>query len=167
MKSWYAVRSKPHMELWARSNLWERDLEVYLPQYLKLVRHARRHKRVPRPLFPGYLFVRADLELGEHRAIGTAPGVLSIVSFGSRVPAVPDKVIAEISSRESEDGFIRLDEASSFKRGDELELHCGPFADHIGVFEMVSDEKRVVLLLSLLGRQVRVRVPADQVRRRH
>ena len=64
MKRWYAVRSPPRMELWARTNLWDRGFEVYLPRYRKQRRHARRREWVPRPLFPGYLFVSADLEAG-------------------------------------------------------------------------------------------------------
>ena len=37
---WYAVYTHTRTERWARSNLWERGFEVYLPEYLKERRHA-------------------------------------------------------------------------------------------------------------------------------
>ena len=73
MKQWYAVYTKPRMELWARSNLWERGFEVYLPQYRKLRRHARKLDIIAAPLFPRYLFVRADLGRSGGGGRSTAP----------------------------------------------------------------------------------------------
>jgi transcriptional antiterminator RfaH len=153
------------MELWARSNLWERGLEVYLPQHLKLRRHARRRDHVARPLFPGYLFVHTDLELRGRRAVNSAPGVSYMVSFGGYTPSVPDEVIAEIRSREGEDGLVHLDDLCFFRPGEQLRVCDGAFADAIGLFAGVSDEHRVILLLDLLGRKVRVRMPAEHVSR--
>ena len=56
MKRWYAVYTQSRMELWARGNLWERDVEAYLPRYHKRRRHARRSDWIAAPLFPRYLF---------------------------------------------------------------------------------------------------------------
>ena len=71
MKAWYAVYTHARMEKWARSNLWERGFEAYLPVYHKERRHARKVDWVAAPLFPRYLFVRADLEAGEGRHVDT------------------------------------------------------------------------------------------------
>ncbi len=165
MRKWYAVYCQPHMEMWARSNLWMRGLEVYLPRYLKWRRHARRSEWVPRPLFPGYLFVRADLEAADKRRVNTAPGVRYMVSFGNLSPPVADEIIEEIRSRKAEDGLIRLNEPGSFRRGERLRMRGGALCDQVGLFECASDERRVILLLDLLGRKVRVRVAANQLRR--
>ena len=165
MRRWYAVQCKPRMELWARTNLWQRGFEVYLPQYLKLRRHARRRDWVARPFFPGYLFVRADLEAGHKRAVNAAAGVGRMVSFGTYTPPLEDQVIAEIRARQGEDGLIRLDEARAFKPGEELRVCDGAFADMVGLFETMNDDRRVILLLDLLGRKVRVQLPAAQVTR--
>ncbi len=165
MRRWYAVQCKPRMELWARTNLWDRGFEVYLPQYLKLRRHARRRDWVPRPLFPGYLFVRADLKAGDKRAVNAASGVGRMVSFGTYTPPLEDQVITEIRARQGEDGLIRLDEARSFKPGEELRVCDGAFADMVGLFETMNDDRRVILLLDLLGRKVRVQLPAARVTR--
>jgi hypothetical protein len=39
----------------------------------------------------------------------------------------------------------------------------GPLGDLGGLFEEIRDEHRVVLLISLLGRKVRLQVPAELV----
>lgn len=165
MSRWYAVHCQPRMELWARANLWQRGLEVFLPQYRKRRRHARRSDWVKRPLFPGYLFVRADLAAGARRRVDSAPGVRTMVRFGEHTPAIPDAVIAEIRGREEEDGLIRLDRPSEFRSGERLRIAAGAFAEQIGLFQCAGDDERVFLLLDLLGRQVRVRVSGDQVSR--
>ena len=165
MMHWYAVYTKPRMELWARSNLWSRDFEVYLPRYLKWRRHARRSEWVPRPLFPSYLFVRADLDAGDTRRVNTAPGVRYMVSFGDRPSPVAHEIIEEIRSREGEDGLIRLNEPSRFKRGERLRVTGGVLCEQVGLFEYASDERRVIILLNLLGRKVRVHLAASHVSR--
>ena len=118
-----------------------------------------------RPLFPSYLFVRADLGAGHRSRVDSAPGVRRMVSFGDSTPPIADHIIEELRGREDEDGLIRLDHPASFRRGEALRIVEGALSDQIGLFECLSDDQRVFLLLDLLGRKVRVRVPADRVSR--
>ena len=48
-------------------------------------------------------------------------------------------------------------------RGDRVQVLSGALAEFIGRFDCASDEERVFVLLELLGRQVRVRVPSDSL----
>lgn len=164
MKRWYAVSCQPRMELWARSNLWQRGFEVYLPLYLKRRRHARRTEEIERPLFPGYLFVHADLGAGDRRRVDSARGVRSLVRFGERIPALADEVIAEIRSREGPDGLIHLGDATRLQAGERVRVIGGPLEAQVGlIVGCAADHNRVIILLDLLGRQVRARVRAEQL----
>jgi len=165
MNAWYAVYTYARMEKWARSNLWERGYEVYLPQYRKQLRHARKVDWISAPLFPRYLFVTADLELGERRGVVTAPGVVSMVAFGERPATLPQAAIDEIKAREDENGNVQLCDPRSLSVGDQVRLHDGALRDHVGLFEFKTDDERVVILLDLLGRQVRVRVSPGSISR--
>lgn len=160
---WYCVFTQPHLERWARTNLWERDFEVYLPEYIKVRRHARRTDRVARSLFPRYLFVRVDLATGARRAIRTARGVVDLVAFGAAPPSVPDAVIAEIRSREGPDGYIAFDNLRRIVPGTKVRIVEGPFADLPALFESTNDDRRVFILLDLLGRTVRTAVDASSI----
>ena len=167
MISWYCARTKPRAEYWARTNLWERGLEVYLPQYLKLRRHARQENWQPTPLFPSYLFVRSDLSIFGSRGILFSPGVHSMVSFGSKPTVVPKGVISELQSYENDKGMIDIDfglgPSSRFKEGDKVRIKTGPFLGQVGILQCVEDKQRVMILLSFLGRTVKSCVSANLV----
>ena len=165
MNAWYCVYTAPRMELWARGNLWERGLEVYLPLVRCLRRHARRADWVEAALFPGYLFARADLAAGDRRRIASAPGVRNLVAFGPAPAQVPASVIAEIRAREDASGHIALDPMAGLKPGDAVRLQWSALDGCEGLFDGASDKQRVVVLLQLLGREVRVRAPAGSVAR--
>ena len=165
MKAWYAVYCQARMEAWAQSNLWERGLEVYLPRYRKRRRHARKVDVVAVPLFPGYLFVEADLGAGDRRRIASAPGVRSLVAFGNRPAPVAPAIIAEIRAREDASGFILLSPVEGLKPGDRVAMQHDAFDEVLGLVEGIGDNERVIILLDLLGRQVRVHAPAEAIQR--
>jgi transcriptional antiterminator RfaH len=163
MEAWYAAYTKARMEKWARSNLWERGFEVYLPLYQKQRRHARKVDWVSSPLFPRYLFVRADLEAGHRRSITGAPGIEYLVAFGERPAAVPMAVVDEIRRREDENGYVNLCEPCQLAPGDTVRLESGVFMDKMGLFQQMADKERIIVLLQLMGRPVNVKVPASSV----
>jgi transcription antitermination factor NusG len=49
--------------------------------------------------------------------------------------------------------------------GEQVRLQSGAMADHIGLFERRGEGERVVILLNLLGRGVRVKIPASTIAR--
>ena len=115
MKRWYALRTKVQQEVWAENNLIERGLEVYLPRYLKRRRHARKTDYIQAPLFPRYLFARADVDLGERPTMAYAPGIDYVVSFGDRLATVGNNIIDEIRAREDQSGMIAIGIETGFK----------------------------------------------------
>ncbi len=162
MDSWFVVRTRVRTEEMAARHLANQGFTAYLPRYRRRVRHARRNEIVLRPLFPGYLFVQLDPQRCRWRSINGTFGVQSILTQGDALLAVADSIIAEIKAREDTDGTVKLSRAS-FAPGQVVRLIEGPLADLSGLFEEMRDENRVVLLVSLLGRQVRMQVPAAAV----
>ena len=162
---WYCAYTKPEAEVWTRSNLWERGFEVYLPRYAKRRRHARRIDWIEAPLFPRYLFVRADFEERAAAGASYAPGIVQLVRFGESPAVVPDRVVAELREREGENGLIDLDNgngvASRFQAGDLVRIDEGTLCDRVGLFQTRVDAERVYILLNLLGRDVRIAVNAN------
>ncbi|MCB0074877.1 MAG: transcription termination/antitermination NusG family protein, partial [Caldilineaceae bacterium] len=63
---WFVVQSRPRQELLAATAIEVRThLDVFVPEVLE----ARQGRKVPKPLFPGYLFVRTDPALLPARTI--------------------------------------------------------------------------------------------------
>lgn len=163
MPLWYCLQTQPHAEQQALRNLANQGFDGYLPQYLKQRRHARRVDWVRAPLFPRYLFVALDLAAQGWRSIRSTVGVRQLVCLGEAPTPVPPPVIEAIRAREDEAGLIRLDQAPQFRRDEPVQVLAGAFADQVGLFQCASDRDRVMILLNVLGRSVRVRLPAEVV----
>ncbi|MBI4969557.1 MAG: transcriptional activator RfaH [Rhodospirillales bacterium] len=164
MKRWYVVHTQPQAERRAHANLVRQGFETYLPCYLKRRSHARKIERVPAPLFPRYLFVGIDPQTMRWRSIYSTFGVSHLISNGDMPAPVPEGVVEAIRARHGHDGLVRLDDPIPFKKGDRVEITQGSLRDLSGLFQCESDDDRVFVLLELMGRPVRVRVPLAAIR---
>lgn len=160
---WYVAETHGHSERKAASHLLRQGFGVYLPQYLKTRRHARRTEIVPAPLFPRYLFVAVDILTQRWRAIQSTVGVVRLVGEGNAPKALVSEVVEALKRREDETGFIKLQTAPQFKRGDKVRVLDGPFVDCLGLYEGMPDSNRVAILLNLLGREVRVVLSTEKL----
>ena len=158
---WYVARTKAQSERKALHHLLRQDFAAYLPSYLKRRRHARRTDWVPAPLFPRYLFVNFDAAAVRWRAISSTLGVDRLICADEFPLAVPEGVVEDIQARENDEGYVPLGRRLLFGAGDRVQVLSGALADLVGRFDCASDDERVYVLLDLLGRQVRVRVPTD------
>ncbi len=162
MKRWYVAQTQVHSEERARVNLERQGFHTYLPRYQRERRHARRREVVRAPLFPGYIFVRLDLEVSPWRSINGTFGVNHLICRGDQPAPVLEDIVEQIAARENEEGLIVL-QPRSFRKGDSLRIVSGALANCFGVFERMADRDRVILLLNLLGRKVQVKAPLDAV----
>ena len=164
MMRWYAVYTKQGQEGLAEANLRRQGFETYMPR-LAGRRQARKIAAVILPMFPRYLFVRVDTETMPWRSINGTIGVSYLVSFGERPAKIADRVIDEIRGREGADGLVRLPGAERFRPGEKVEITEGPMREVNGLFTAATEKERVVVLMSLLGRDVPVRIDAMKLRR--
>lgn len=163
MQQWYAVRTRPAAEAKADANLRHQGFETFLPRFRKQRRHARKIETVLAPVFSRYLFVRLDVETQPWRRINGTFGVVSLVSFGLLPSVVPAKILDAVRDGCDADGIMELP-APRFARGQALLIERGPLASLIGLFERISDDKQVVLLVEMLGRALRIALPFAAVR---
>ncbi|MGB8183002.1 MAG: transcription termination/antitermination NusG family protein [Stellaceae bacterium] len=159
---WAVVQVQPRAEDKARQHLANQGFMPYLPRYRRRVRHARRIEIVLRPLFPGYVFVQLDPTKSRWRSINGTVGVRRVLTDGEVPRRVPERIVREIMAREDGDGVVAL-LPPSFARGQAVRIIDGPFADCDGLFQEMRDDERVVLLFTLLGREVRTVVPVTAV----
>lgn len=163
MKQWYAVQTQPSSEDRAVGHLQRQGYDIYLPRYARKRRHARRIDTVASPLFPGYLFVRLDLERMAWRSVDGTRGVIRLVRRGDRPAPLPEGVVERLRDCEDESGLHTPASLMVLAPGTPLRIVGGAFDDHVGVFERMSADSRVVLMLSLLGRTVQVSLPRSAV----
>jgi transcriptional antiterminator RfaH len=160
---WYVVHTHVHAETKAASHLTRQGYAIYLPRYLKRRRHARRVEIIAAPLFPRYLFVAIEQVTKRWRSIQSTIGVTHLVRNGDEPAEVSACIVDGLRDREDERGFIRLDVRPRFAPGDKVRIAYGAFSACFGLFEGLTDNDRVAILLDLLGRKVRVTLKADSI----
>lgn len=164
MKLWYVVHAHAMGETKALFHLKRQGFDVYLPIYKKTRRHARKVDVIAKPLFPRYLFVSLDLSIDRWWSIKSTVGVSHLICLGDEPAPLPDGMIAALRSREGADGYCALGMLDAFETGQVVEISDGPFSEYRGIFDASSDTDRVYVLLNLMGREVRVRVPTGVVK---
>jgi transcriptional antiterminator RfaH len=163
LPGWYCFKALPKKEHLA-SELLRRNagLETLCPR-ISYIKNTRRGKvRFVEPLFPGYVFVNANLQ-ETYRLIRSTQGIRDIVAFGTRLPSLPDGFIDELRARLDEENMKALPEPV-IRPGTEVTVTDGPFKNWKALVSGELDARqRVAVLLDFLGRQMEVRVPVSDV----
>ena len=94
---WYALRSKPRKEEVVSKQARDQGFEVFFPR-LK-VHTVNPRARAIQPYFPGYLFVRADIDAVGMSIFQWMPHSVGLVCFGGEPAPVPDNLVHAIRQR--------------------------------------------------------------------
>jgi len=158
---WYVVQSKPRKELFAGLNLENQGFQVFLPKIRKIVRHARRSRRVEAALFPSYLFVALDLSWQRWRSVSGTFGVSHFVTDGNRPLPAPRGLVEELIATADRTGVVDL--RPSLTCGDDVRLLDGPFAGQIGRLMNLDEVGRADVLMNILGAPRQISVAASML----
>lgn len=165
-EQWYALRSKPNKEEALCNETAARGLEVFYPRLR--VQPVNPRARTVKAYFPGYLFVRYDLEAQGFSALAWIPYSQGPVCCDGQPSPVPEALIEAIRRRLEQINQEGGESAEGLHKGDALIVQAGPFAGLEAIFDAkASGAERVRVLLRLLGgAQVTAELPAAQVRRK-
>jgi transcriptional antiterminator RfaH len=162
-RRWYVFHTQQHAERRAAAHLARQGFEAFVPLHVRRRRHARRIEQVAAPLFPRYGFVRLDLAADRWRSINGTVGVQRLIAGGERPAPVPVGIVEALRQRSDAAGVVPTSALRVFARGDKLRISEGIFSDHVGLYERLTADERVVLLLEVLGREVEIAVPYTAV----
>lgn len=164
---WYALRSKPRKE----DVVWRQALslgfEVYYPR-LRVHPVNPRAKKL-QPYFPGYLFVKTDIEQVGLSVFQWMPHTLGLVSFGGEPALVPENLLQAIQKRVDEINAAGGQVFDGLQPGDIVWIREGPFHGFEAIFDArLPGSERVRVLLEFLGnhRQIPVILDASQIEKK-
>jgi transcriptional antiterminator RfaH len=162
--SWYVLHSKPRKEELLAEQLELRKIETFAPSIRVQVVNPRARK--VRPYFPGYIFVRTDLEKIALSTLHYVPGSTGLITFGGAPAYVPDGLIHAIRQRVDEINSAGGELFDVLKTGETVVIHSGPFSGYEAIFDhRLPGTERVRVLLKLLrNRQMPVDLPAGHIR---
>ena len=143
--------------------LMKKAVEVFLPTIE--VRSKRRDRRlmIRVPLFPGYVFVRSDLNPYHHLEIVKTVGAVRLIGNQQRPIAVPEDNIDSLKIMVAAGDQILT--GSRFKKGDRVIVRQGPFTGVVGVFSRYRGHDRVVVQIDAMGQFAAVEVDIEDVDR--
>lgn len=160
---WFVVQLKPNSAKRAERNLSRQGFRVFAPFEEATVRSGRHFKLVARPLFPGYFFVSFDPVRSPWRSINGTYGVARLISFSTVAPTlVPAALIRGLLAHcDSTGKYLSHDLPHG---GDRVRIVAGPFAEFIATVDKIEPQRRVWVLLDILGASARIAVNANDLR---
>ena len=156
---WFAVRVKSNYEKTVSATLRGKGFDEFVPVYRVRQQWSDRTKVIDRPLFPGYLFCRLDLN--KRLPLVTTPGFLYIVGKGSNPEPLDENEVFAIQNVVYS-GLPALP-WSSIAVGQKVRLERGPLRGIEGIVTKIADQHRIYLNATLLQRSVSVQVDPDWV----
>jgi transcriptional antiterminator RfaH len=161
MNLWYVIQTKPKKEEEATSYLSTKGVEMFHPLIETFASTNFRMSKELKPLFPGYIFGRFDLEKN-YPLVRWARGVKAILGFGGYPTPISEEVVRTIKERTDPQGILRL--KNHFEPSDVVRIKAGPMRDLLGVFERwLPDHERVRILLRLIGYQPTVEIHCSMI----
>jgi transcriptional antiterminator RfaH len=151
-KEWFVIQTKPKKQEEAKSYLSMKGLEIFNPLMENFVVRNGMISKEYKPLFPGYMFGKFDLEQ-DYSLVRWGRGVKKILGLGENFPTpVSEEIVEIIKRRTDSNGIVR--KSYHFEANDRIRIKSGPLKDLLGIFERwVSESDRVRVLLNLIGYQ--------------
>ncbi|PII85139.1 hypothetical protein BL250_12435 [Erwinia sp. OLTSP20] len=154
--AWFVVKAKHNQERRAESSLLSQGVKCYLPvvatssmrssQKLNQMRDA--------PLFPGYLFAYFDPEVIHTTEVKNTRGVSGLVNFGGAPAIITDSQMCDMREViNARSGVLSADSVPV--KGEAIEITNGMFEALEGVYEEPDGLRRSMVLITVLGKQVR------------
>jgi transcriptional antiterminator RfaH len=157
--TWFLAQLKPNSYRIAERNLQRQFFRTFLPMHEETSRRNGKFVSSMKPLFPGYLFVAIDTFAGDWHKINSTFGVTRLVSFANQPAPVPGSLVSALKRRCDDSG--KLLPALGLRLGDSVKLTSGPFAEFMAEIERIEPDRRVWVLLDLMGRTTRLAIDAD------
>lgn len=156
---WWALYTRHQHEKTVADMLGVKGLEVFVPLYESIRRWKDRSKMLALPLFPCYVFVRA--EVGRRVQVVSTPGVHMILSHGERTALVPEEEIEAI--RRTVEGSFRVEPHPFLKCGERVRVTRGSLEGVEGILVRKKSLYRLVLSVNMLAQSVAVEIDAADV----
>jgi transcriptional antiterminator RfaH len=160
-KEWFILQFKPNSHHQATKNLNQQGFETFLPLYDTTSRESSRFTNITKPLFPGYMFIAFDRTESEWYKINNTYGVSRLVNVNSFLKPIPTTFIENLMTRCDLSG--KLLPIKKFRKGDQVKVIKGPFADLIAIIEQYETKQRIWILMDLMGRKTKIQTPSDNL----
>tara|TARA_B100000963_G_scaffold276945_1_gene245298 strand:- start:29887 stop:30363 length:477 start_codon:yes stop_codon:yes gene_type:complete len=149
MKYWLVATYKINEVKRVESNLINQSFDYYLP---KIVTKKPNAKPKEEAMFPGYIFIKTDID--KYSSVNYTKGIRNIIKFGENIPFMTDDEIKSIDMVEKSSRSNPL--IPKIEIGQEVNIISGSFRGNIAKICSLPSNKRVGILLHILGSSRRI-----------
>lgn len=159
---WYLIQIKRNSHRIADRNLNQQGFKTFLP--LQDFTGKQRFKFLAsiKPLFPGYMFVCTKSDGALWYKINSTRGVSRLICQDGLPKRVPTEVVSGLMARC--DSFGKLLPPVLLQRGDTVEIQSGALANFIATVETIDSDRRIWVLMDIMGQSTRVQVASEQIK---
>ncbi len=161
--SWYVLHTRSRFENVVHDGLYKKSLEVFLPKIKVPSRRRDRKLMIKVPLFPGYLFVRTDLNPYQHIEIVKTAGAVRLIGNKEGPIPVSESTVESLRIMVATDHPVTT--GTRLKKGDRVMVIAGPFAGVTGTFVRYRGKQRVVVNIEALDQYAGVDVDENDIER--
>ncbi len=162
MFDWYFVQFKRNSHRLAERNLNRQGFKTFLPLQDLTITYGSKFLTRLKPLFPGYMFVKIDLENAPWHKINSTLGVSRLICHDGVPKSIPSEVIAGLMSRC--DNLGKLLPPTALERGDSVTIMSGALANFVATVETIDSNRRIWVLMDIMGQITRVQVAPRQIK---
>lgn len=158
MQRWYVATCKPGINGLNRAiaNLSNLKFITFSPMMMVEKKNVNGEISTDlEPVFPGYIFIKFDIEIQSAGLINNCRGVSRLLTFGQKIIGVPEEVI---ESLEIKFGSMEFLDKRVPEQGDEVRIMEGPFTGLDAVLEEPIGERRSMLMVEFLGTRRKIEV---------
>ena len=94
--------------------------------------------------------------------INSTLGVARLICQDGKPKKVPTEVVSGLISRC--DSFGKLLPPEVLQQGDSVEIHSGAFANFIATVESIDSNRRIWMLMDIMGQVTRVQVSSKRIK---
>ncbi len=158
--NWYAVTTRSRHEKAVAEQLWQKEIECFLPLHEVVSKWKDRFKKVQFPLFPGYLFVHVPIQ--ERRLdILKVPSVVRIIGFNGEPESIPEAEVQAV--KQLVFSTLPYDPYPYIVKGNRVEIVRGPLRGLQGSLVEKKGTLRFILSIDLIQEAVACEVDACDV----
>ena len=159
-ESWYVIRVRSQSERLVQVGLHKKHFEVLNPTYQALSVRKDRRKILSKPIFKGYMFFRALLDMERHLEVLKTPGVVEILQNRKGPSPVPDEQVENVRILENHVGHCFY--GTDLMVGDTVIVGEGPLKGLRGLIDRM-DRKKLYIHVDAIPGSVMIEVEPHQV----
>lgn len=159
--NWYLLQTKPNAHIIACDNLKRQGFDVFLPLKIKTFKKNQKFINKTVPLFPGYLFMGAQIDPIRWTSINGTRGISRAVTLDGNYRPVSNHIIDGLKYRCDEHNIIQG--LNDIVKGDRVKIDKGPFAEFICTVDKIDDDRRVWVLIDLIQKQTRTKIALNDL----